>query len=43
MELASDICVIVGALIVIGALAAVWWPLGLLALGLALRDRSPAQ
>ena len=36
MELASDIFVIVGALVVIGALAAIWWPLGLLALGAAL-------
>ena len=36
MELASDIFVIVGALVVIGALTAIWWPLGLLALGAAL-------
>lgn len=36
LELASDICVILGALLVIGALWAVWWPLGLVALGLAL-------
>lgn len=36
MELASDIFVILGALIIIAALSAVWWPLGLLALGLAL-------
>lgn len=36
MELASDICVIAGVLVVIGALAMIWWPLGPLALGAAL-------
>lgn len=36
MELTSDILVIAGMLVVIAALAAIWWPLGLLTLGLAL-------
>lgn len=36
MELASDIFILLGALAIIGALAWIWWPLGLLALGLAL-------
>jgi hypothetical protein len=36
MELASDIFVLLGVLVVIGALAWIWWPLGLLALGLSL-------
>ena len=36
MELASDISILLGVLIVIGGLAWIWWPLGLLALGLAL-------
>jgi Flp pilus assembly protein TadB len=36
MEHASDICVLLGALIIIGGLAWIWLPLGLLALGLAL-------
>lgn len=36
MEVASDIFVIAGMLVVIAALTAIWWPLGLLASGLAL-------
>lgn len=36
MELASDIFVLLGVIVVIGALAWIWWPLGVLALGLAL-------
>lgn len=36
MELASDIFVLLGALLVICALAWIWLPLGLLALGSAL-------
>lgn len=36
MELASDILVLVGALIVIGGLGWIWWPLGIVALGAAM-------
>lgn len=36
MEVASDILVIVGAVATIAGLAAMWWPLGLLAGGLGL-------
>ncbi len=36
VEIVSDVLVSIGALTVIAAFALVWWPLGVLGLGLAL-------